>query len=130
MRIFITRAFSRLDVAGELSDAKLIAAVAELNKGLWDTALGGQVYKKRVALSGRGKRGGARTLVAFKRDDQAYFLHGFAKNQRDNIDAREKRALKLMAKELLGYNKRQLGRALRAGALIEIEIEIEGADDE
>ena len=53
MRIFTTRAFSRLDVAGELSDTDLILAVAEMNDGLWDANLGGQVYKKRVALAGR-----------------------------------------------------------------------------
>lgn len=58
MRIYITRAFSRLDVAGELGDSDLIAAVAEMNNGLWDVNLGGQVYKKRVALAGRGKSGG------------------------------------------------------------------------
>ena len=57
MRIFTTRAFSRLDVAGELSDTDLIAAVVEMNDGLWDANLGGQVYKKRVALAGRGKSG-------------------------------------------------------------------------
>jgi hypothetical protein len=43
IRIFTTRAFSRLDVAGELSDADLVAAVAEMNDGLWDANLGGQV---------------------------------------------------------------------------------------
>ena len=47
MRIFTTRAFSRLDVVGELSDTDLILAVAEMNDGLWDANLGGQVYKKR-----------------------------------------------------------------------------------
>jgi len=85
MRIFTTRAFNRLDVAGDLSEADLIAAVAEMNDGLWDASLGGQVYKKRVALAGRGKSSGARTLVAFKSKNRAFFIYGFAKNQRSNI---------------------------------------------
>jgi hypothetical protein len=33
MRIFTTRAFSRLAVASELSDKNLITAVAEMNDG-------------------------------------------------------------------------------------------------
>ena len=111
MRIFTTRAFSRLDVAGELSDTDLILAVAEMNDGLWDANLGGQVYKKRVALAGRGKSGGARTLVAFKSDDKAFFMYGFAKNQRSNIVAKEKQALKRMAGELLEYGDKQLRQA-------------------
>jgi hypothetical protein len=123
MRIFATRAFSRLDVTRELGDADLIAAVAEMNDGLWDVNLGGQVYKKRVALAGRGKSGGARTLVAFKNDDRAFFMYGFSKNQRSNITNKEKNALKLMARELLGYSDNQLRQALKHGALIEIEVQ-------
>jgi len=123
MRIFATRAFSRLDVTRELSDADLITAVAEMNDGLWDVNLGGQVYKKRVALAGRGKSGGARTLVAFKSDDRVFFMYGFSKNQRSNITNKEKNALKLMARELLGYSDNQLRQALKHGALIEIEVQ-------
>ena len=126
MRIYITRAFSRLDVAGELGDSDLIAAVAEMNNGLWDVNLGGQVYKKRVALAGRGKSGGARTLIAFKSNDRAFFMYGFSKNERSNITTKEKQVLKLMARELLGYSDKQLRQALKHGALIGIEVQ---ADD-
>ena len=122
MRIFATRAFSRLDVAGKLSGEDLITAVAEMNEGLWDASLGGQVYKKRVALAGRGKSGGARTLVAFKRDDRAFFMYGFAKNQRSTITVKEQQALKRMARELLMYGDKQLNRVLDQGAVIEIEV--------
>ena len=122
MRIFITRAFSRMDVAGKLSDADLIETVTEMNDGLLGVNLGGQVYKKRVALAGRGKRGGARTLVAFKSDDRAFFMYGFSKNQRSNIRTKEKKALRLMARELLGYSDKQVSQALKHGALIEIEM--------
>ena len=52
MHIFATRAFSRLGVTRELGDADLIAAVAEMNDGLWDVNLGGQVYKKRAETYG------------------------------------------------------------------------------
>jgi hypothetical protein len=122
MQIFTTRVFSRLAVANELGDADLITAVAEMNDGLWDVNLGGQVYKKRVALAGRGKSGGARTLVAFKSNYRAFFMYGFSKNQRSNITTREKQALKLMARELLEYSDKQLSQALNHGALIKIEV--------
>jgi len=125
MQVFTTRAFSRLDVAGELRDSDLIAAVAEMNDGLWDANLGGQVYKKRVALAGRGKSGGARTLIAFKSDDRAFFMYGFSKNQRSNITTKEKQTLKLMARELLGYSGKQLRQALKHGVLIEIEVQVD-----
>jgi hypothetical protein len=41
----------------------LRVAVEETAAGLIDADLGGRVYKKRVPLPGRGKRGGARTLI-------------------------------------------------------------------
>jgi hypothetical protein len=52
-----------------LDDQSLAAAVGEMEKGLVDARLGGQVYKKRVALAGRGKRGGARTLLGYQKKD-------------------------------------------------------------
>jgi hypothetical protein len=39
----------------------------EMNQGLYDARLGGSVFKKRIPLDGRGKRGGARTILAFKK---------------------------------------------------------------
>jgi hypothetical protein len=50
-------------------------------------------------------------------------MYGFSKNQRSNITNKEKNALKLMARELLGYSDNQLRQALKHGALIEIEVQ-------
>jgi hypothetical protein len=37
-----------------------------MEQGLIDADLGGGLFKKRIALPGRGKSGGARTLIATK----------------------------------------------------------------
>jgi hypothetical protein len=63
----------------DLSDQDLCKAVSEMEQGLIDAHLGGYVVKKRVALAGRGKRGGARTLVATNLEDRCFFLFGFEK---------------------------------------------------
>ena len=73
-----------------------------------------------MGLPGHGKRGGARTLVAFRRDDRAFFIYGFAKNERANISQKELKALKLLAATLLGYSRAGLEKAVRAGELIEV----------
>jgi hypothetical protein len=103
MRAFQTRTFARWARGEGLGDEVLAAAVAEMERGLIDANLGGQVLKKRVALPGRGKRGGSRTLVAFKQAEKAFFIFGFAKNECANVSGEELRALKLLAKELLSY---------------------------
>ena len=91
-----------------------------MESGLIDARLGGHVVKKRVALPGRGKRGGSRTLVVYQQADKAFFVYGFAKNERANISNKELKALKLLATELLSYTKQALVKAIKAGELIEV----------
>ncbi len=91
-----------------------------MEMGLIDANLGGYVYKKRVGIRGRGKRGGVRTLIAFKIEEKAFFIYGFAKNKRDNIEDYELKALKRLAKELLSYSKQELSTAIEVGEMIEV----------
>jgi len=120
MRIFKLKLFHKWASKEKLTDEALHQAVSEMAKGLVEANLGGQVYKKRVAIPGRGKRGGARTIIAFKIENKAFFIYGFAKNKRDNISAQELKALKRLAQELLGYDNKQLLTALKAGQVIEV----------
>lgn len=121
MQIFKTRLFERWAKAEHVSNQALIKAAAELNEGLVGAALGGNVYKKRVAKPGQGKSGGYRTILAFKIKGKAFFMYGFAKNQRANISAKELVALKRLASELLSYSKSQLKKAIENGELIEVK---------
>lgn len=73
-------------------------------------------------MPGHGKRGGSRTLLAYQSKDKAFFIFGFAKNERANINAKELKALKLLAKGLLGYNDKKLAQAIKVNELIEIMV--------
>jgi hypothetical protein len=92
-----------------------------MDEGNIEANLGGQVYKKRVALAGHGKRGGVRTLIAYQGGETAFFMFGFAKNVRSSISNDELKALKLMAKDLLGMSDVKLKKALKAKELIEVK---------
>jgi hypothetical protein len=104
-----------------VSDVALLAAMSEISRGLIDANLGGHVFKKRVGISGRGKSGGVRTLLALRVGDRAFFVFGFAKNERSNVSDRELETLKRLASQLLGYDARQLREALSTGKLYEVE---------
>jgi hypothetical protein len=119
-RVFKTRTFSRWSRRSGLPDRTLCAAVAEIAAGLVDANLGGSVYKKRVRMSGRGKSGGARVLVATRLGERWFLLFGFAKNVRDTIDEQERAALQMTAGALLDMDLRSLERALQVGELTEI----------
>jgi len=126
MQAFKIKAFAKWASSESLSDDALVSAVVEMEKGLIDAKLGGQVVKKRVALPGRGKRGSARTPVAFRQGNKAFFIYGFAKNERANVSDKELRALKMLAKELMSYTAAALTKATKAGELIKIEVNDNG----
>jgi len=115
-----TRLFDKWAGKEGLSDEALKLAVAEMEQGLIDAELGGHVVEKRVPLPGRGKSGGARTLLAWRQGDRAFFVYGFAKNERDNIDDKELKALKKTAAIQLGLTQKQLDFALAEGKLIKV----------
>ncbi|MEI6303990.1 MAG: type II toxin-antitoxin system RelE/ParE family toxin [Betaproteobacteria bacterium] len=119
-RVFKTRYFSRWVRKTELTDKALCAAVVEMAQGLIDGDLGGGVLKKRIGLAGRGKRGGARTLVATNKGDKWFFVYGFEKNVRATITDGELQALQDIGAELLARTGRQLDQAVAEGSLQEI----------
>jgi hypothetical protein len=121
MKIFKTRLFDEWAKNTDLTDINLIQAVQEMNSSLIDVNLGGNLYKKRVSVGSQGKSGSLRTLIAFKIKDKAFFVYGFAKNKKANITDKEKKALKIVAKNLFGHSENELTEALNLGLLIEVE---------
>ena len=115
-----TKVFARWAGKEKLKDAALCQALREAGDGLIDANLGGGLIKKRVAAPGRGKSGSYRTLIAFRTGDRAIFLYGFGKNERDNIDEKEKKALKLLARQFLEYEKAELQTAVKKGVLLKV----------
>jgi hypothetical protein len=121
MRVFKTKWFSQWMKKSELNDRDLIQAVQEMEQGLIDANLGEGVYKKRVAIKGRGKSKGVRTIVAYQQENNAFFIYAFEKKARANINEKERKALKLLGDELLGYGEQTINKALKAGELIEVD---------
>lgn len=120
MQVFKNRAFNKWAAKEGLSDGALLCAVEEITQGLVDADQGGQVFKKRVAVAGRGKSGGVRTLLAYRAGNRAFFVYGFAKNTRANISDKELKALKLYADILLNYSRAELIKAVKHGVLTEV----------
>ena len=121
-RVFKTRDYPRGMRKTGLSDDALCATVAEMAQGLVNADLGGGVFKKRVGISGRGKRAGARTLVASNREqgESLVFVFGFEKNDHANLSDEELEALKDLAAQLLARRGKPLDDAANDGSLTEI----------
>ena len=120
MRIFKTRLFNRWAVDVKITDEALCNAVGDMECGLIGANLGGYVYKKRIAIQGKGKSAGVRTIIAYKTENKAFFVYGYAKGKRANISTDELKAFKKMASNLLGYSDAALDKAINVGKLFEV----------
>jgi len=121
VKIYKHRNFGRWANSEKLTDNDLKRAVEEINMGLDDGNLGGGLYKKRVAIQGKGKRGGYRTLLAFKQGERAFFVYGYAKNERANINIKELTVYKKLSRKLLGMEEKCLDDLLIQEKLIEVK---------
>lgn len=61
----------------------------------------GGVRKARLALSGKGKSGGARICYLYlRRNNVIYLLYVFTKGDADNLSAAGKKAMRLLAQQI------------------------------
>jgi hypothetical protein len=120
VRIFRTRAFGRFARKERVSDAALCEAINRAERGLIDAELGAHVIKQRVARPGQGRSGGYRTVVAFRIETRAVFLHGFAKSEQDNISDDELRELRKAAAQVLRWSDEDVAKLLEGGKWTEV----------
>ncbi|MCC7017078.1 MAG: type II toxin-antitoxin system RelE/ParE family toxin [Rhodospirillales bacterium] len=121
MRVFATKAFGRFASHEGIGDDDLCEAIARAGIGQVDANLGGGVIKQPIARKGQGKSGGFRTIVLFRKEALAFFVYGFAKSDRDNIQPDELKAFRRLATEMLRLDDAALAAAMRNGTLREIK---------
>jgi hypothetical protein len=121
MRIFKNKSFARFERKNGISDSDLCKAVRDADNGLIGADLGGGVIKQRLARKGSGKSGGFRTLIFFRARERAIFIHGFAKNEVENIRSDELAALKKLSAVMLAYRIEEIEAVVASGTLLEVE---------
>jgi len=120
VRVFKYPRFNRFTSKEGIIDAELQEMVNQLEAKQADADLGGGVYKVRLARSGEGKSGGYRVIVYFKNKFRTFFVYGFTKSDRNNIDEKELKAFKVDAKDQFALTDEQIGIRLKNGTLIEV----------
>jgi hypothetical protein len=120
VRIFKDKRFSHWAAKAQITDDQLRTAASEIENGQAEANLGGDVYKKRIAMQGQGKRGSYRTIVIFRRNERLFFMFGYAKTEMSDIGESAERGFKRLAKKYLAYTDAQLDLAVKTGELLEI----------
>lgn len=121
LRLFKTKWFSRFARQQAIADAELCEAIVRARRGLIDADLGGGVIKQRIPRPNEGRSGGYRSLVLFRIKTHAFFVYGFAKNQRDNITQDELKEFRALADEMLSFDEAELQTALDNEKLTEVK---------
>lgn len=120
MRVFKNAWFERFARKQGIADKALLEAIVRAERGLVDADLGGGVIKQRVARPGQGKSGGFRTIILYRTAERAFFVYGFAKSDRDNIDDDEEAGFKKAAEHVLGLSETHLTELIGKGQLTEV----------
>ena len=122
MKQLMTKYFSKWLSKQKVSKKDLSAALSELQAGYFEASLGGHLYKKRIRFEGQGKSGSGRTIICYKKEDRAIFIHGFAKNEKSNLSKKELQVFKELSKILLGFSVAEITIAIENGDFIEVKL--------
>ena len=113
-RAFKTKAFARDARKARIDDAELCRVIAKAQAGQIAADLGGGVVKVRL------NRNEHRSIILMKGGDLWFYEYLFAKKDRDNIEADELAAFKLLAGAYARLTEAQLEALMNGGDLIEI----------
>lgn len=120
MRIFVTKVFRRFQRQERIDDAALCEAIERAERGLVDADIGGSLIKQRVARKGQGRRGGYRTIIAYRTATRSVFLFGFAKSNMANLGPADARDLTDYGRRLLNLDDEEIEAMLIEDQLREI----------
>jgi hypothetical protein len=120
MKVFKNAWFARFARKQGIADQALLEAIKRVERGQVDADLGGGVIKQRLARPGQGKSGGFRTIILYCMAERAFFVYGFAKSDRDNIDADEAAMFKKAAGYVLGLSEAHLAELIGKGQFTEV----------
>ena len=121
MNKLMTKQFSKWVSKQKIPKDELSNALLEVEAGAFEANLGGNIYKKRIRFKGQGKSGSGRTIICYKKKDRAIFVHGFAKNEKENLTKKELHAFKELASILMGLTPEQILIAIQNGDFIEVQ---------
>lgn len=120
MKVYKHRIFANWAKSETIDNKALKKAIDEIEQGLFEANLGGNLYKKRIARKGQGKRGGYRSIIAFKQDDKAIFMLGFAKSDLGNITDQQLAFLKKLSHYYLTASAVLINQAIVEKDLTEV----------
>lgn len=103
-----------------IPEQSLDEAAQRIRDGHAYAALGGGLFKERIARERQGRSGGYRILCCLRDDGIVIIFSVFAKKDKDNLDGQELQEALRLAAELKSWSEEDLRAAMAAGTLANI----------
>ncbi|MBF0387510.1 MAG: type II toxin-antitoxin system RelE/ParE family toxin [Candidatus Omnitrophica bacterium] len=120
MRYLKNKYFHRWAKKQGVTDSVLLDAISEFEDGLYEANLGNHLFKKRVALPGRGKSGGARTILFYQQGKKLIFCFGFEKNDQSNVTDLERKLINKLSDTYQHSTEDEILSDIKYGDLIKV----------
>lgn len=125
LKHYKVKKFSTEAKKADVSDVLLSETMDEFlsigTKGQQKLSLGAGLYKLRLATKeGKGKSGGSRSILAFKKESRVIWLHLFSKNDKGNVTTNELKKLKSLSDILLSLPDNDIEKLITLGELYEV----------
>lgn len=122
MKKYKTRWFRKWSRKKSIEDQALLDGIQAVESGTGSVSLGSGLYKIRLAGQSKGKSGGYRTFLVYKKGHIAIYIYGLNKNEQENISDKELQMYKKLADTFLSLSIADINKAAAAGELIELEV--------
>ncbi len=119
IRVFLTRAATRIARKERIADKALYAAAIDAASGTFRADLGDETFKVGIARVGGGKSGGYRSILGLNAG-RAVHVFLWPKNDFENINESYLAGLKTEIRTILSMDETLLQKALTAEVLREI----------
>lgn len=123
VKVYKHKQFAKWASKHLLDDKMLMRAAKEVCGGFFEANIGKYLYKKRLASKTKGKRGGLRTVIAFKKNNRVFYIYGYSKSKKANISQIELQASTKLAYDLINLSEINLTALLQRKILIEVKNE-------
>ncbi len=117
------KSFARFSRKKRIKDELLCEAVERAERGLIDADLGDGLIKQRIPRPNEGRSGGYRAMLAYQSENLTVFIHGFAKNEQDNVSDDDLVRLQKMASQVLELDDEIILGLLDREEWIEVDYE-------
>lgn len=113
--------FGRFARKEKIKFSTLLEAVERIEAGQIDVDYGGGLFKQRIARLNSGKSGGFRSIILYRKGERAFFVFGYPKSERENLEDDEVANFKKVAKYVLGLTNEELEALIQNGKFKELK---------